>query len=291
MVKTRVVHVVAVTAVLVTVLAGRATAAEHHPTGGFAQFADCPLSVALLNSCVIATIDDGDLVVGRSTVPIDVQLLLQGGLMEVEEGQLAFFGAEDGNTLSKAPLKVPGGLTGLIAPQYLPKSLREMLAHDVSYGTTAVTLTAELAAPASAIDFNLGDILKERGVGLRLPVRVKLGNPLLGANCYLGSSSNPIVLSLTTGTTAPPIPNKELKGQIGPLVGLGATGILEISNVSLVDNAFAAPGASGCGGAFSSAIDAAIDAQLGLPSPAGHNTAILGANVELIGAETVLQHE
>jgi hypothetical protein len=292
MVKTRVVHVVAVTAVLMAVFAGRAVAVEHHPKGDYAPFADCPLSMESLSSCIAATIDDGELVVGRSTVPIDARLLLQGGLLEVEDG-VAFFGAEDGNTLSKVPLKVPGGLTGLIPPEYLPKSLREMLAHDLSRGTTAVTLTAELAAPATAIDLSLGALILGEGVGLRLPVKVKLGNPFLGANCYLGSSSNPIVLSLTTGTTAPPLPNKELKGHPSSPTGIEGTqgAIAALSDISLVDNGFAAPGASGCGGAFSSAIDAAIDAQLGLPSPAGRNTAILGANVEIAGAIIVREHE
>ena len=34
-----------------------------------------------------------------------------------------------------------------------------------------------------------------------LPIKVRLVNPLLGAECSIGSNSHPIVLSLTTGTS------------------------------------------------------------------------------------------
>ena len=48
-----------------------------------------------------------------------------------------------------------------------------------------------------------------------------------------------------------------------------------------MDNAWSAPGAHGCGGFFlEGLIDPAINAALGLPSAAGHNTAILNGKLE-----------
>jgi len=59
-----------------------------------------------------------------------------------------------------------------------------------------------------------------------------------------------------------------------------------------VDNLFAVPGAKGCGGkAFEAVIDPIINAKLGLPSPAGNNTAILNNTIKQATAETVRDHE
>jgi hypothetical protein len=46
-------------------------------------------------------------------------------------------------------------------------------------------------------------------------VKVRLENPFLGSECYVGSNSSPVVLNLTTGTTSPPAPNKPIKGTVG----------------------------------------------------------------------------
>jgi hypothetical protein len=75
----------------------------------------------------------------------------------------------------------------------------------------------------------------------------------------------------------------------------GGTLLLDGKN-SLVENAFAAPEAEGCGsqilfGLFTGVIDGAVDAELGLPSAAGHNTAILKGNQELASAEAVKASE
>jgi hypothetical protein len=244
-----------------------------------------------LSSCVVAEIGSGAFTVGGKTILISAKLMLQGGLLEVEEVHLDFIAAEDGNTLSKTALSVPGGLTGVVEAGDLPMALREALNRAVSQNLTAVTLTAELARPASAIQLNLANVLHEKGVGLRLPVKARLSNPFLGANCYIGSSSNPIVLNLTTGVTSPLAPGKPIKGALSPPSGLEGGLIIALTGASLVDNAFAAPGASGCGGSSSALIDPAIDAQLGLPSTAGHNTAILNGKLELTGAETAREKE
>jgi hypothetical protein len=295
MTKHRLMGVVAAAAMSLILLAGTssAQAAEHHLKGAFAAFDDCPLSLVSLNTCVAAEIVGGAFTVGRKTVPINAKLTLQGGLLEDEGGlgELTFIAAEDGVTLSKTALSVPGGLAGVVAAGYLPATLREAFNRAVSQNITGVTLTAELARPASAIALDIDNLINERGVALRLPVKVKLSNPFLGANCYIGSFSTPIVLNLTTGVTSPPAPNGPIKGARGPVSLLEGSLIVAFPGASLVDNAFEAPGASGCGGSSSALVDSAIDAQLGLPAPAGHNTAILNGKLELSAAEAVREAE
>ena len=67
--------------------------------------------------------------------------------------------------------------------------------------------------------------------------------------------------------------------------------ILKISNNSLVNNSFAAPGATGCGGFLVELLlDPIINAKLGLPAAAGNNTAILTGTLEQAGAEPVREH-
>ena len=48
-------------------------------------------------------------------------------------------------------------------------------------------------------------------MAMKLPVKMHLENPFLGSNCYVGSSSSPLIWNLTTGTTAPPAPTHQSK--------------------------------------------------------------------------------
>jgi len=262
------------------------------PKGEFAIFADCPLSNAELAACLTAKTESGEFTVGKKTVPIKNIITLQGGFTEnPETGAMTFVGAADGNTLSKTPQTVPGGLFGIIAPESLPKFLQELFNEFINNGITGVTATTELAAPASEIGLNEFNLLTEKGTALSLPVKLKLSNTFLGSECYIGSNSSPIVIELTTGTTSPPEPNKPIKGSRGKLESNEEGTILTVSKNSLVNNSFAAPGANGCGGILSFLIDPAVNAELGLPAAAGHNTAILNGTLKQATASVVREHE
>src|SRR6201995_4706054 len=275
-----------------------ASPAMATPKGEFAVFADCPVTTA--SACIWAKTESGGFTVGKKTVPIEKAITLQGGLNENEEtGELTFVAAKDGNTLAKVPQKVPGGLTGLVncteikGSGILEKIERGSCEAIFENGTTGVTATTELAAPASQIQINLGNLLTAKGTALQLPVKVHLENPLPGSGCYVGSNSNPIQLHLTTGTTAPPLPNKPIKGNPGHffIEEEKEQELTAVTENSLVDNAFSAPVAEGCGGFFSFLINPIIDSKIGLPSAAGHNTAILNGSLRTAEEAAVLASE
>jgi hypothetical protein len=268
------------------------------PKGEYAVFYDCPLSNAELSACLVARTESGEITIGKQAVPIVNTQTLQGGFIENREtGAMTFVGAADGNTLSKTPQNVPGGLLNLIKCKEIKNEFERKVCEAIfEKGILGVTATTELAAPASSIGLCEGCLLLELPSppyppALSLPVKVKLDNPLLGKECYIGSNSSPIVLNLVTGTTSPPPPNKPIKGKVGEITSRAEGGILVIKNNTIVDNSFAAPAATGCGGAFSSVVDPIINAKIGLPSAAGNNTAILNNTIEQTGAESAREHE
>jgi hypothetical protein len=267
-----------------SLLALGAATAGAAPMGEWAVFAECPTGNVELAGCIVARTESGEITIGNQTVPITNTLTLQGGFTENEAGEQGFVAAANGNTLTKAPEKVPGGLAGLVSCPEI-KNIIERAACELVFenGLTGVNATTELAAPASSIGLNEESVLTESGVALSLPVKVKLENPLLGSDCHIGSNSEPMVFKLTDGTTSPPEPNKPIKGKLGTLTTRAEARILVDSGNTLVDNSFAAPGVTGCGGLFASVLDPIIDLKLGLPSASGHNTAILNNTLEQTG--------
>jgi hypothetical protein len=264
--------------------ASSASAAAYNPTGEFAPFTECPLSRATLNACVFSESTNGEFKIGSKAVPLVNPVVLQGGieyLFGTPFGPLAFFGGEQGNTLSKTPQPVPGGLLGVTAPLWWPKFLRDLFNETINNGFTGVQATVELAAPATSIKLNIGALLTQTGTALELPVKVKLSNPFLGNNCYIGSNSNPMVIKFTSGTTSPPPPNTPITGSVGTLEFNESETLITQEGGKLVDNAFAAPGANGCGGLFSFLIDPFVESIVGVPSPAGTNSAFLEGRILL----------
>jgi hypothetical protein len=255
----------------------QALASSHHPKGEFASFGECPLSKATVEVCIFSESNGGSFTIGKKVVPLKNPVILQGGFENNETEQL-FVGAENGETLVKAPQPVPGGLLGIEAPASWPKFLRDLFNETINKGLTGVNATVELAGPASAIKLNTTNLVLETGTALSLPVKIKLDNPFLGSSCYIGSNSKPVVIDLTTGTTAPLPPNKPISGNKGT-ISLSELGLITLAGGRLVNNSFAAPGASGCGGLFSFLIDPFVNSIVGLPAPSGTNTAILEGKI------------
>ena len=228
-----------------------------------AVFAECPVNVPNVARCAYSKVTGGEFTLGGKTVAIGKTVVLQGGLSSVSPDLVP---AANGETLSRTPLTVPGGLVGI-----------EGLGGEV-------TATAELAGPVALSSINL---LNGNGTAASLPLMVKLGNPLLGESCYIGSESDPVEVQLTTGTTSPPSPNRPITGSPGHFSVVDGGRIELIADNSLVGNSFSVPGANGCGGLLSLLIDPAVDLSAGIPAAAGHNTAIMNGTLEVASASEV----
>jgi len=259
------------------------------PTGEFEVFGDCPLTEPHIIGCVYSTTTSGEVKIGSTAVPISKTIVFQGGVVEnLITEEKSFVGAADGNTLTKVAQTVPGGLLGIVAPEGLPKWLQEIFNEFINKGITGVTATTELVGSP---EYNFLKLAESEGVGLVLPVRIHLNNTFLGGECYIGSSAEPINLRLTTGTTSPPLPNKAITGSPGTAELRDGGELTIATGTSVVDNSFAVPGASGCGGILSFLVDPVVDLKLGLPSAAGHNTAILDGTLEQAAANAVIASE
>ena len=220
------------------------------------MFAQCPVHASGVKGCLYARVEGGYLVFGKTVVPIAKAMVLQGGFLEESEGVKPLVAALDGETLERVGQALPGGLFG--------RSL------------DAVT---ELAAPAGSILVGTGS--NGAGLGLVLPIKVRLVNPLLGAGCSIGSSSRPIELSLTSETSG------GLTGNPGQTTSIEGGEILVKTGVSLVSSGFAVPKVVGCGSAL---VEEAVDAKLGLPL-SKNTTAAFDMKVETAGHNAIEEAE
>lgn len=281
----------AVAAVSLCALGVSASAlAANHPKGEYAPYANCPLKNATVEDCVLAETTSGQFTVGKREVPINKTITLTGGFYETSSG-LQFEGAENGETLTKVALNVPGGLLDIVAPEWLNKKQKEEFYEVINHGPTGVTETTELAGPATNIGISTENLLERTGTALSLPIKIKLGNIFLGSTCYVGSNAHPIVLNLTSGKTEPPKGTEPIEGELGKVEFNESFTIVTLNGGKLVNNSFAAPEAEGCGEPFSALVDKAVDSALDLPSAAGKNVAILQGKLSTANAAAVRASE
>lgn len=253
-------------------LSPAAHAAKPNPP--YSQFAGCPSPFTeneKVRSCVRSEINGGHFQMGSKTVPIENPITMTGGVEKLLSLSPLLFNSEGG--LSKVKQKVPGGVIGLTGLTWLAEFLGSSAL--TLYATTELAGTPVIAGTAFA----------------QLPIKVHLENTtgVLGKNCYVGSNSSPIVLNLTTGTTAPPPPNTPISGKKPFLEFEGETEIQKAKDGIYVDNSFAAPGANGCVltlfGFIPISINGLVNSQSGLPSPAGTNETKQEFDAEIVNAE------
>jgi hypothetical protein len=242
--------------------------------------------------CLYSVTNGGEIHLGEKKTPIVNPVTLQGGYSEENEttGNSSFTAAANGETLSKTPQEVPGGLLGIVPPESSPPLVKLLSKYFFDNKITGVNATLELAKPASEIVVNEFNLQTGGGTALKLPVKVHLENPFLGSGCYVGSSSSPIIWNLTTGGTSPNPPNTAIHGKPGFFELKEESEIVELTENELVENAWAAPEATGCGGVLSFLVDPVIDLMIGLPSTDGHNTAILKNTIDVATKYSVNHH-
>jgi hypothetical protein len=273
-------------------LAGPAQAAL---SGSYAKFAQCPYTNPEVSKCIYSVTESGEVVLGSKRVPIEKPVILQGGYGPITEARgeeefAKFYPATNGETLSKAPQNVPGGLAGIVPEASSPPLVKALIEFFFENGLTGLSSSVELARPAAAIRVSENDLAGEIGTALEMPVKVHLENSFLGKSCYIGSSASPITWKLTTGTTSPPAPNKAITGSSGVGEFLEGGSLLALEGTKLLDNSFSAPAASGCGGILGFLVNPIINSQLG-PTTAGHNTAILTGTAAIASASAVKDNE
>ncbi|MCO6009760.1 hypothetical protein NE236_32795 [Actinoallomurus purpureus] len=133
-------------------------------------------------------------------------------------------------TLTGKPMTVPGGALGIPGTENLP----------------GVKLQAQ---PKYVGNFGLS-VDDSGNLRSTLDLRIKLINALMGNTCYIGTTKAPIKLNTTVDPAS-------LTPYDNDIVGL-----------TLNDNAYSVPGASGCG-----LLTPVANLRGGLPSASGQNTA------------------
>lgn len=267
--------------------ASSALAASHNPTGEYAGFNECPLNRATITDCVVSLSNGGYFTIGKKKVPLVNPVKLQGGFEGVNPN-VKFYGAENGDTLSKTPQPVPGGLLGITAPTWWPKFIQDWFNEQINKGLTGVNATVELTGPTkglTGISLNTFNLLTESGTALGLPSKIHLENAILGGSCYVGSETAPVQINFTSGTDG------ALKGSKGKLTFNEEFTISTISGGALVNNSFEAPKSNGCGGIFSFFVGPLVDSIIGLPAGKGVNSAVLEGKIEDGLAEAVIASE
>ena len=115
---------IATVSLVVPLLAlGSAAPAMAQPKGIFEVFKECPTELAGLSEsgeilCSVDRTTGGEVAIGKTKVPIEREIVQQGGFANFPESEVEYFGlaAKNGESLSKTELNVPGGLTGRRRP-------------------------------------------------------------------------------------------------------------------------------------------------------------------------------
>jgi hypothetical protein len=244
------------------------------PKGIYAPFTNCPLNNQVMHestqftACVGALAVSGTITLGTLTTPVVAPVHVQFG----------FYNPVNGTNYANVVPPLAGTSAQLrTGPDLIPEPLTTALGCPSSNATVAALCKVAqnrggkyntvyaLAQSAGAItNFNL--------LSWTQPVKFRLINPLLGADCYVGQDGAPAVLNpqlnINSGTAiTDPDPAAHPDTEV------------LVTDASASDTTFAAPGVSGCGpgGAANIAVDEAIDTAAGLPAASGNSLTLSGA--------------
>jgi hypothetical protein len=274
--------VVVVAAVAASLLAVVTPASATTLAGGWAPLNRCPVDApAMLAAdgetvaalCLSSKATTGTFTIGETTLTTGTTDLQAGVLNQAGVYSLV---APQGGAVVGAPVDIPGGLLGLMCPSRIPV-ISDICERVVNSPLNRVTATIQSAGAPR--DFNLS---AGAGTGtpiVTLPVKIKLSNPFLDPNCYIGSNSDPILLK--PANTARPTARIVRFNADGTANPAGEMGYLSLSGASQSDTTFAVPGANGCG--LFGLLSGAVNLKQGLPSPSGENSLVLNDPVTNLG--------
>jgi len=257
---------------LVVATSGSAAARARTLPPSLAPFAHCPVDVKGVGACLFSSTTSTTFQIGSTTVTATGPTTVSLGLISAPSGVVTAVLPDDGTSaLQASAIPLPGGLTGI---------------SGLDSGSLAVSVTPQLVGLPVV---NLGSLLSGKGPGLTLPLDILVSTPsgVLGSNCTIADPTDPMTLNLTTGATDPPAPNTPITGSPGTLTSAN-NGLLTITGLKLVDNAFAVPVAQNCGP--NGLADEVLDLDKGLPSAAGSNSAVLAGSSETAPAKLIKKY-
>jgi len=234
--------------------------------------------------CVASSSPGGSIKLGKMEATATGATNLQFAIVTSTEGDLSFTAVSPaGGAIISEPTKVKGGLLNISCgdgPD--PLSIRAIcrtLLEDSPLNK--VTATVESAGPIT--DFDLVAGLQEGLPILTMPVKIKLNNPLLGGNCYIGSNENPIVLRpANTDMSNAQAQFGQFNHETGEDDPDGEMAVIGVAGAVQGDSSFEVPKAKGCG--LLNIFDGAINQRVGLPAAAGVSELVLNdATTSLIG--------
>ncbi|WP_328333699.1 MULTISPECIES: hypothetical protein [unclassified Streptomyces] len=266
------------TALTAFVSVGTATAAGGPVSlnGSWAPFSRCPVDApAMLAAdgqndtalCVSSHSANGSIKLGNSVVPTGASDL-QLGVITHPDGSSTLV-SPAGGALVADSAQLPGGLLGLMCPSNVP--VVSGICKQITDNTlNRVTATIESVNNPSGFTLLAGATTGKPIV--TLPVRIHLQNPFLGDKCYIGTSSDPILLRPQNLTA--PTPGTEAFDADGTADPDGALGRINLVGANQGDSSYAVPGASGCG---LDLLNWAVNLKTALPSPSGRNSVTLNS--------------
>jgi hypothetical protein len=263
--------------VYTAVIAAPAMAAIGYPDPGgiYAPFTDCPLHDPIMRQaepgfamgCIKSITASGTFTINgvpvQFTHPVTVQFGTYSDLDATGNQVFHVVPPADGKQLLAEPEVIPGGLLLLVCSSADP-SVARLCETAMRSGQTDLSVQVQLAGPIT----NFSPLAESP---FTLPVKVQLGNPLLGGTCFIGSDSDPIVLNPLFN----PVGELAFASDPDP-VAFPNVAVLSIRGSTLTDDVFSVPDATGCGPG--GVANAAINGTLGLPSPSGNNHLVLTGN-------------
>lgn len=263
-------------------VAGAETESTPELNGAWAPLDRCPVDdPAMLAAdgaeaaalCLTSASSSGTMTIGDTTVKV-TGTDLQSGI--VRSGPDYHLISPEHGAIVAEPVRVPGGLLGIMCPSDIPVVSDICQAVERSEPNTVMATVKPAGDPD---DFTLAAGV---GVGepiLTLPVKIHLENPFLGPNCYIGSDSDPIVLQ--PANQEQPTAEMVRFDQDGSLDPDGEMGYIEVTGTAQIDDSFTVPKANGCG--FLGMLNPAVNLKMGLPSPSGANSLVLDSATTQLG--------
>jgi hypothetical protein len=235
-------------------------------------FTQCPVDGVVnlppdrpVTTCIVGVAAQGSIIIGSLNTTFHGPGLVQGGF--------------DGNAATTPNWAQALNGQSFSAPrQLLPKPVMALLGNPQGVSPPANSdvwvVTKQVGPMKFSLSFSGGIVTTTV-----IPLSFQMVNSLLGPNCFIGDATNPITLTLTTGTSG------ALTGTLGQLVFSNGGQIGQTIGTEVVDGLFSVPGASGCGsgGVF----DNMIDSVNALPSPSGANQVFLYGNFDLAAANYI----